>query len=87
MGQSKPFFCESFNQKQIEMMECAIERAWEVVRHTDQIVEADARKLLALCVMAEARTGEENHIRLVNKAIVSFQAQQVHESTETRRRV
>jgi hypothetical protein len=87
MGQSEPFFCESFNQQQIEMMERAIERAWDVIRHTDHIAEPDARKLLALCVMAEARTGEENHIRLVNKAVVSFRAQRAHETIETRKRV
>jgi hypothetical protein len=86
MGQSKPF-SDFFEQHQIEMIERAIDRAWDVVRQTDNVEETEARELLALCVFAEARNGEENHIKLVNKAVVNFRAKRAHAAIEARKRL
>lgn len=74
MGQSKPF-TDSFGPHQIEMIERATERAWSVIRWDEEGDEAEARSLLSLCVMNEARLGEENHINLVNRAISKFRQQ------------
>lgn len=84
MGQSKPFH-ESFDQLQIEMIQRAIDRAWDVVKHTETEQEADSRDLLAICVMNEARAGEENHIKLVNRAINRFRVQRSKQIFESRR--
>jgi hypothetical protein len=85
MGQSKPFL-DAFDQSQIEMIERAIERAWEVVRLTDQIEESEGRKLLALCVMSEARAGEENHVQRVSKAVVNYRVRRAHHASRARKR-
>jgi hypothetical protein len=77
MGQSKPF--DSFAPHQIEMIERAIDRAWDVVRHTDNVEEAEARELLALCVLAEASAGEENHVKLVNKALIDYRVRRARD--------
>jgi hypothetical protein len=71
MGQSKPLW-DSLDQHQIEMIERAIDRAWDVIRHTDPTEESEGRELLALCVLSEARAGEDNQIKLVNKAIIDY---------------
>jgi len=36
----------------------------------------EAHKLLALCILDEARTGEMNQILLVNRAMVKFRLRQ-----------
>jgi hypothetical protein len=85
MGQSKPPV-ESFDQTQIEMIVRAIERAWSVVRYDEHGQDEEARKLLCLCVLSEARKGEENHINLVNRAILSFRHKRAQIISERRRR-
>jgi hypothetical protein len=78
---------DSFNQEQIDVIEKAIDRAWSVIKYTDNVrPENEAQKLLALCVMAEARTGEEEYVALVNRSIVRFRAQRARLLSESRRR-
>jgi hypothetical protein len=84
MGQSKPF-TDSFDQTQIEMIELATERAWSVIRYDEHGEDEEARSLLSLCVMNEARSGEDNHINLVNRAIVQFRRQRAQVVSERRR--
>lgn len=84
MGQSKPF-TDAFDQSQIEMIEQAVERAWSVVRFDVQGEDAAARELLSLCVLSEAKNGEENHLKLVNKAIVNFRRERARILSERRR--
>lgn len=65
---------DSFDPSQVAIVDRAVERAWSVVRwdHGD---DPEARSLLSLCVMNEARYGEENHMKLVNCAIIQFRRQ------------
>jgi hypothetical protein len=75
-----------FDQQQVDIIERAIDRAWEVVSHTDIVEPQDeCRKVLALCVMHEARTGEENQVSLVNRSIVAFRRQRAQDMSEKRR--
>ncbi len=74
-------FVDSFDQIRINMITRAIDRAWEVVRHTDDPgPREEVRTMLARCVMAEARAGAENQVSLVNKAIVRFRAERAHDA-------
>jgi hypothetical protein len=67
---------ECFNPEQIEMMLRVIDRAWDVIRHDESAEkETEARSLLSLCVLSEARTGEDNYTRLVNRSIAAFRRQ------------
>lgn len=67
---------DSFDQSQINLIEKAIDRAWSVIKHTDDInPEAEARRVLAQCVLQQVQSGEENHTALVNHSIVSFRKQ------------
>ena len=84
MGQSKPF-TDSFDQNQIEMIERAFERAWSVIRYDEHGDDAEARSLLSLCVLNEARSGEESHLNLVNRAILQFRQQRAQVLSELRR--
>lgn len=84
MGQSKPFY-DSFDQQQIGMIAPAIERAWCVIRLDDVGKEDEALTLLALCVLNEARSGEDNHIKLVNMAINRFRVQRATLISENHR--
>jgi hypothetical protein len=84
MGQSKPL-TDSFDQKQIEMINLATERAWSVIRY-DEHGEDEKARLLSLCVMNEARTGEEDHVNLVNRAILQFRRQRAQVLSEHRRK-
>ena len=63
---------DSFDPEQVAMMTRVIERAWEVVCHDQQAQQEEDRSLLSLCVLNEARRGEENYTRLVNRSIVAF---------------
>ncbi len=54
------------------MMTHVIDRAWDVVCHDEHGDEAEARCLLSLCVINEARSGEDNQIKLTNHSIVAF---------------
>jgi len=84
MGQSP--FTGAFDQEQIEMIEKAMLRAWEVVAYIDHIPDtAEDRKLLASCIVDEAMTGEENDVRLVNNAIVRFRAQRLRKTVQARK--
>ena len=68
---------DHFDQSQIDELEQALRRAWEVVQHMDITGPPDeAHKLLALCILDEARTGEMNQILLVNRAMVKFRLRQ-----------
>jgi hypothetical protein len=79
---------EYFDQTKIEYMERAIERAWQVLKQLDPNECTDeGRKVLSLCVMSIAREGEDNHLRLVNRAIVSFREQRARRANEARRHV
>jgi hypothetical protein len=66
----------SFDQNRISLITKAADRAWSVIRYTDNTEpEEDARKILALCVMSEVRTGEEYHLVLVNRAVIKFRTE------------
>lgn len=70
---------DSFDPEQVAMMARAIERAWEVVRHDQETRQAaEDRSLLSLCVLNEARSGEDNYTRLVNRSIAAFRRQRAH---------
>jgi hypothetical protein len=78
---------DSFNQDQIDVIDRAIERAWSVIKYTDNVrPEHEAREVLTRCVMAAARTGERDHIVLVNRAILSFRAKRARMLSQSRRR-
>lgn len=64
-----------FDPSEIEIIGRAVERAWVVVSDDEQGDPMEARSLLSLCVLNEARTGEKNHINLVNRSIVKFRQQ------------
>lgn len=75
-----------FDQTQIENMQRAIDRAWQILQQLEpQECSEESRKTLALCVLAEAREGEENQIALVNRAIVKFRAQRAQKAIFARR--
>lgn len=75
-----------FDQSQIDSLDQAISRAWQVLQQLDlQECTEERRETLALCVLAEARTAEGNHVLLVNRAIVRFRAQQAQTMSEARR--
>jgi hypothetical protein len=77
---------DHFDQPQIDELGQALRRAWEVVQHMDVTGPPDeARKLLALCIMEEARSGEANQILLVNRAIVEFRLRQARIASQKRR--
>jgi hypothetical protein len=78
-----------FDQTQIDKIERVLDRAWDVITKSDAIEVSDdgARKLLALCVMGEARSGEENHIRLINQSIVQFRLQRAKHKSAKRQRL
>jgi len=66
---------EGFNQAQIEMLEKAMLRAWEVIGYVYDVADTEEdRKLLASCIVDAALAGEEDHIKLVNDAIFRFRA-------------
>lgn len=67
---------DSFDPSKVEIIERAIERAWGVLKQIEDDVPAEARSLLAICVMNEARSGEENHVKLVNRALWQYRQQQ-----------
>jgi hypothetical protein len=69
-------YVDSFDPSKVAMIEQAIERAWEVLKQAEFTLAEEARSVLALCVMNEARSGEENHIILVDRAINQFRQQQ-----------
>jgi len=86
MGRSPPLD-GAFDQEQIDRMEKAIERAWEIISYIDCVPETeDDKKLLASCVLTEAKAGQENHIKLVNNAIVRFRAQRARKAVQGRKR-
>jgi len=73
---------DSFDPSRLKIIERAIERAWDVIRHTGHPTpKVEDRSLLAICVMNEARSGEENHIVLVNRAINQFRQQRLEHAT------
>lgn len=74
-----------FDPEQLATMTRAIERAWDVIRHDEHGEEAAARSLLSLCVLNEARHGEDNYTRLVNRSITAFRRQRM-QVLSTRRR-
>jgi hypothetical protein len=77
MGQSKPFV-GAFDQEQIDILQKALQRAWDVVSHTDDNPDREALETLALCLIAEVRSGERNFVKLVNRSIVQFRAVRIH---------
>ena len=74
MGQSKPFPI-FFDPTEIELLSRAIERAWEVIKYDEPAPEAEARELLAVCIMNIVRSGEDNFVKVVNRSIVSYREQ------------
>jgi hypothetical protein len=84
MGQSP--HVGAFNQEQIEILEKAMLRAWEVIAYTDDIPDTPVdRKLLASCIIDAAMTGEENHIKLANDAIFRFRVHKGGERVRARK--
>ena len=67
-----------FDQEQIDVLLKALERAWDVVSHTDDNPDHEALEILALCVISEARTGEKSFVKLVNRSIVRFREMRAH---------
>ena len=83
---SRKKITDHFDQPQIDELEQALRRAWEVVQHMDITGPPDgAYELLALCILDEARTGQENQILLVNRAIVKFRLRQTRFASQKRR--
>jgi len=78
MAQPKPFACV-FDQEQIDILLKALERAWGIVSHTDDNPDHEALEILALCVITEARTGESNFVKLVNRSILRFREMRAHQ--------
>jgi len=75
-----------FDQVHIESIERAIDRAWEVLQRLEpQECTEEGKNLLALCVLAIAREGEDNQLRLVNRSIVRYRAQCAQNFSEARR--
>lgn len=67
---------DCFDPERIEMMQRVIDRAWDIIRHDENAEkEAEARSLLSLCVLNEARRGEDSYTRLVNRSIAAFRRQ------------
>jgi hypothetical protein len=67
---------DSFDSEHISIIEDAIDRAWSVIKFTEDMQpEEEARKVLALCVMSEVRQGKINRVLLINRAIRSYWAQ------------
>jgi hypothetical protein len=77
MDQSKPFV-GVFDQGQIDILLKALQRAWDIVSHTDDSPDQEALEMLALCVITEARTGEKSFVKLVNRSIVQFRTVRIH---------
>jgi hypothetical protein len=71
-------FAGAFDQEQIDILQKALQRAWDVVSHTDDNPDHEALETLALCLIAEARSGERNFVKLVNRSIVQFRAVRIH---------
>jgi len=64
---------EAFDQAHIEMIDRAVEAAWNVVSKSDVIRSAfEERNLMARCVLHQFKVGEENFIRIVNTSILDF---------------
>ena len=84
MGQSKPF-ADVFDQGQIDILLKALERAWDIVSHTDDSPDHEALEILALCVLSEARTGERNFVKLVNRSIMRFREMRAHKIVSERK--
>jgi hypothetical protein len=68
----------AFDQEQIDILQKALQRAWDVVSHTDDNPDHEALETLALCVITEARSGEKSFVKFVNRSIVQFRAMRVH---------
>jgi hypothetical protein len=71
-------FAGAFDQEQIDILQKALQRAWDVVSHTDDNPNHEALETLALCLIAEARIGERNFVKLVNRSIVRFREMRAH---------
>ena len=80
-----PDIFEAFDPEQVDMITRVIDRAWQVISHDEHGDEAEARHLLSLCVMSEARSGEDNPIKLVNRSIVAFRRQRAQTISARRR--
>ena len=75
-----------FDQVHIESIERAIDNAWGVLQRLEpQYCTEEGKKILALCVLAIAREGEDNQLRLVNRSIVRYRAQCAQNFSEARR--
>lgn len=84
MAQSKSF-AGAFDQAQIDVLLKALERAWDVISHTDDKPDHDALEALALCIITEARTGERNFVKLVNRSIMRFREMRTHKIVRKRK--
>jgi hypothetical protein len=76
---------DCFTPEQVATMARVIERAWDVVCHDQEARQPEDRYLLTRCVLNEARLGENNYTRLVNRSIAAFRRQRMH-VLSTRRR-
>lgn len=79
-------FTECFEQVDIDLVVGTMDRAWQVLQQLepDDCTE-EGRVTLALCVLSEARKGENSHVKLVNKAIVKYRFQRAKVISERRR--
>jgi hypothetical protein len=77
---------DCFDQPQIDGLEQALKRAWEIVQQMD--ITGPPREgyvLLADCIMDEARSGEESQVVLINRAILRFRLRQARIASQKRR--
>lgn len=76
----------AFAEHEIALMEKVIDRAWDVIKQTDDLdPEEQTRELLAVCVLEEARQGEINETALLDRAISRFRTRRAMQISEARR--
>lgn len=82
---NKPIYrgsVHAFDQGQLNIIDRAVDRAWEILKQDDHGISSEARKLLSLCVLHEAQVGEDNHIELVNRAVLAFRRKHAQNISE-----
>lgn len=74
-----------FDPVRIETLNYAIGHVLEILLHQGELTsEQEDKKLISLCVVHQMRLGEENRIRIVNKAISDFRRRTMLNKREVR---
>lgn len=65
---------DAFDPETIAVLEYAFERAWNFIEQSDssQLDRENAKEHLAMLIVAIARSGEKNALRIANSAIEKF---------------